>query len=413
MAWKWIPDIEPRYRVLFVPMLAGFLLFGLNVTVIGAVLPKAIREFHWSYTTTGAVVCASSVSYFISTFLCGMLIRRIGAKPVIVGGLVLQAAGLALFGATPSAVWNAVLNLSIGFGNGATEVVINYGAVRMERNGQSRLMNLLHAAFPVGAILSPFAVEALLAVGSTWQMAFRLIALASGLIAAVMLLLPFSRLKRPDGGPGDEARTGDLLRHPLLILAFLILLVYVGAEIGVSTWVAEYYVTVLRTPAWVGAFMVSVFWAGLLIGRVGVSAFYHGTSQAGLLGVLAALATAALLAAVLAGGPWSAGVGFFLAGVGYSAIYPAVMALVGKHFPTGQAVAVGVAGTGGGIGALVFPFLMAALADQVGIRWGFFSYVALNVVMAGLIAAAIVQVRKQTRRPARGGGALAKDADGG
>ena len=393
---KLIPHVEPRYRVLFVAMLSGFLLFGLNATIIGAVLPKIIREFRWSYTTMGIVACAGSVGYFVSTFFCGVLIRRVGAKAVIAGGLVLQAAGLALFGSTPSALVNALLTLAIGVGNGGTEVVINYSVVRMERNGQSRLMNLMHAASPVGAILSPFAVEGLVAAGSTWQMTFRLMALASVLTAGAMWVLPFSRLQDAGeaDGPREAVRTVDMLRHPLLVLCFLVLLVYVGAEIGVSTWVAEYYVSALKTSESVGAFMVAVFWAGLLIGRVGISLCYHGTRQAELLAVLAGVCCVALLGAVLARGPWAAGVGFFLSGVGYSAIYPAVMVMVGRHFAGGQAVAVGFAGTGGGIGAFVFPFAMAAVADHFGIQRGFYFYVALNVVMLALIALMIRQVRK-------------------
>jgi nitrate/nitrite transporter NarK len=73
------------------------------------------------------------------------------------------------------------------------------------------------------------------------------------------------------------------------------------------------------------------------------------------------------------------------------------MSLLGQQFSRGQSVAVGVAGTGGGIGAFVFPFIMAAISDRFGISRGFYFYVALNFVMAGLLLAAAAIVR---RRPA-------------
>jgi fucose permease len=281
-----------------------------------------------------------------------------------------------MFATRPIVLFNLLLNLLIGLGQGGTEVVVNFSVVRMERNGQSRLMNLMHAAFAVGGVIGPFVVGMLISI---WQIFYRLMALASILMAGMFLPLPF-----------------------LLILAFLILLLYVGTELGVSVWIAEYYVKILGTSASVGAFMVSVFWMGLLIGRLGVSFGYRGYRQAELLSVLASTCTVALLFAVLMKGPWLAGVGFFISGLGYSAIYPLVMALVGKHFTRGQGVAVGFASTGGGIGAFAFPFFMAAIADRFGIQRGFLFYIALDVLMVVLTCAAIWQVRMIQKQETEG-----------
>jgi len=117
--------------------------------------------------------------------------------------------------------------------------------------------------------------------------------------------------------------------------------------------------------------------------------------------VLALVATVGLAAALLLRSPWTAAVAFFVAGVGFSAIYPVVMSLLGRHFPGGVSVAMGFAGAGGGVGAFVFPMAMAALADAVGLTRAFWSYAALNVVMVALVLAAMWAVR---RRVAADGG---------
>ena len=140
--------------------------------------------------------------------------------------------------------------------------------------------------------------------------------------------------------------------------------------------------------------MVSVYWMGLLMGRLGVSLGYRGYRQAELLLILASTCTVALSFAILMRGPWLAGVGFFLSGLGYSAIYPLVIALVGKYFKHGQGVAVGFASTGGGIGAFAFPFFMAAISDRFGIQRGFLFYIFLNVLMVLLTCLVIWQTRK-------------------
>ena len=115
---KLIPKVEPGHRVLFASMLGSFALFGLNMTATGAVLPQVIREFHWSYTTTAVVLYASSLGYFLATFISGVLIQRLGPRKVIVGGLLVQAVGLGFFGLTGSVAVNVALRLLSGAGAG-------------------------------------------------------------------------------------------------------------------------------------------------------------------------------------------------------------------------------------------------------------------------------------------------------
>jgi MFS family permease len=105
-------------------------------------------------------------------------------------------------------------------------------------------------------------------------------------------------------------------------------------------------------------------------------------------------ATAAMVA--LAFTPSFVGVAaaVFVAGLGFSAIYPVVMALMGRHLRTGQSLAVAMASTGGGVGAFVFPFAMTALFDRIGIARGFGLYAGLTGVMLVLVIAAVGVVKR-------------------
>jgi len=128
-------------------------------------------------------------------------------------------------------MFNFIFGLLIGLGQGGTEVIVNYAVVRIERSGQSRLMNFMHASFSVGAIIGPFAVSALIASGSSWQFVYRAMAVASLIMAGVFFRLPLSRLG--EAGKESEERPGviKVLKQPLLIMAFLILFLYVGTEL--------------------------------------------------------------------------------------------------------------------------------------------------------------------------------------
>jgi fucose permease len=391
--------IDKNLRPIFFTLLANFILFGISLTIIGATLPKIIADFQWSYISTGIVLSAGSIGYFVSSFVAGILLQKLGPKKVIVIGMGLQFVGLLFFAFTPFVLLNMLLNLMIGFGGGGTEVVVNFSMVKMERSGQSRLMNFMHAAFSVGAVVGPYIVIMLMRAELGWQMIYRIMAFVSLAMAVVFCFLPLSRLNGVEEEKSEEkVRTTSILRDPVLILSFLILLIYVGSELGVSNWVSEYYVKFFKASADVGAFMVSIFWIGLLAGRLGTSIIYKGSRPEAVALGLACLCTVSLIFALLIRTPIVAGIGFCLAGLGYSAIYPLIMALVGRHFKTTQGAAVGFAATGGGIGSFVFPFIMAAISNAFGIRKGFFFYIALNVLMVVMITTIVTYTSKLTVR---------------
>jgi MFS family permease len=388
--------LDAPSRRLYAALLADFTVFGIVLTVVGASLPAIIRSFGWSYAITGLVLASGAVGYFVSTFVCGLLIHKVAPKLLLSAGLAAGGACLAFFGRTPSPLVNLLLYLVVGLCQGAIEVVTNLEVIRMEPKGQSRLMNLMHASFSVGAVLGP-ALVGILAGRGAERTIFPLGGIAMAVMSPVFALIRFPR--RSGEGEASERSGARVLGQPLLLLLVLMLLVYVGAELGVSNWVSEYFVKVLAAPISTGAFAVSLFWLGLLAGRVGVSFGYKGTRQQVLLLILSAVSAAALLAFVLSRSMALAAVFVFLTGAGYSAIYPLVMALVGKLFKSG--VAVGAASTGGGIGSFTFPFIVAALFEVMGLRGGFGIYAGMSAALA-IISLAIMRLIDERERRGEG-----------
>jgi fucose permease len=382
-------------RGLYILFLCSFATFGVLFTVTGAALPHIIRTFHWSYALTGVVLAASSVAYFLSTFASGFLVQRFTPKVVLITGLVVGAACMFFFVGWPSPWLNLGLNFGIGLCQGTIELVTNLQVIHMERKGQSRLMNLMHAGFSVGAIIGPAAVGYLLGTGSGGILVFRVAAGLLGLVALLFGLTRFPPIARESHREGGRAK---LLAQPLLLFITLFLLLYVGSEIGVSTWVSEYFVRELSTSASTGAFAVSLFWLGIFSGRLAISLFYRGSRQELVTLALCILSVISLGVMLLVRSQAAVTVGVFLAGLGSSGIYPLLMAIVGKHFRS--SVAVGTAATGGAMGSFLFPFLMAVLAQSVGLKGGFWFYLLLDLVM---VALSVALVRRLSRLPAQKG----------
>ncbi len=397
--------IEPRFRGLFVSVFALFTLFGTSMTVIGATLPKILANFHWNYLTAGIVLGAGAVAYFVSTFVAGYLVKHWGSKPTILLALALIVAGLAFFARTPEPAANTLLSALIGLGQGGVEVGLNSTILRMDERNTGRPMNLLHGAFAVGAIVGPVAVSLLMQSGLDWSVVYRGMALIFVLLAVLMAFAALPSTM-PEAAEYDEKRE-RLSANPAYWLSFFALFLYLGVELGVSNWVAEYFVVVFAYSPDASAMLVSLFWLGVLAGRFGVPLLDKGSRPEAALVRLSVLATASIALLTLLGYmpayAITVDVGrvlLFLAGLGCSIYYPTVMTLVGECFPRSQSQAVGFAATGGGIGAFIFPFLMSSIAQDRGIRAGFATYgvFAAGMTLACVSLAVIVNKGKNARR---------------
>lgn len=370
----------------------NFVFFGAVVILVGAAVPEILRTYSWRYVEMGAILAGGSIGYFVSTFVCGILLRRWGPKRVIVYGLVLQAVGLAAFGQMPSLAINAIALLLIGLGQGGSEVVTNFSVVRIEHSGRSNLMNFIHAAFTTGAIVGPLGIGQLIERGYPWQVAFLALAFLSLLMALAFTLLSFETVSA-DPAKQENSPLSYLMSQPLMLLLTTLILLYVGVEIGTSNWIAEYFVQSLGVSAASGAYTVSLFWMGLLAGRLSVAIFYRRDDQAVLL-VTACILSALSLSLGLWGESftWKAAC-FFSTGMGFSIVYPVVVVLAGRFFPTQQEMAIAIISTGGGVGSFAFPFAMSSLADSWGIERAFWFYAFIALAMSGVAVSTLFVIR--------------------
>lgn len=400
-----MPLIAKPLRGLFLGLFGAFALFGISMTLIGASLPKILGEFGWTYASAGAVIAASAAAYSLSSLGSGKVLRSIGPKAAVLIGLGSCVLGLAFFASSPSFTANLCLNLLIGAGQGLIEPAVNWSALRMDgEDGSGRAMNLMHGAFAIGAVAGPLILGLMMAGGLPWTLLFRAIAVLFALLGIALAAMPFSRLGAIESSYEKPVAGGRPARAPAYYLGFLCLLLYVGAEIGISNWIAEYFVRIFAADPAFAPLAVSLFWAGLLAGRFSVPALYRGVRlDAVLIGfsLLLTAATAALCALGFAApgrSPlWMPSALTFLAGLGCSIVYPTVISLVGISCREGQAEAISFAVAGGGAGLFAFPFLMSWISQNYGIKAGFASY-ALVAASTAAACAALARAFARRRR---------------
>lgn len=392
-----MPLVKTGFGIIYLVLFSIFALFGATITLVGAILPRIFSDFGWSYVEAGTVLAAGAVGTFVATFFAGRFLHHLGVRLLLILGVVLEIGGLSLFGSNPSVAFNVILYMIIGIGQGCLEVGVNWSVVHMVNPGDGRAMNLVHGAFSIGAVVGPLLTAAVLSSGLGWEITLKLVALVFVPVAIGLFILPLGRLGREERNKAAHFR--ELAANPALWLGFGLLLLYVGAEMGISNWSAEYFVKTFHSTPEIGALTVSLFWLGLMVGRIGFPFLLpHTRSDRLLVGlsVLFSVSTGALFGAGTAG-PVAAPLAFgavILAGLGASCIYPSGITLVGASFRQGQATALGLASTGGGIGAFAFPYAMSAIAGSAGLLSGFAFYAGLSL----LVAAAGAALASVTRR---------------
>ena len=257
--------MDKKYILSFVLVCTSFVVFGFSMTILGAVLPEIIDGFKWSYTAAGAVFAAGSISYFISTSVSGILIRKIPLKALLSAGLLLVSVPLFFFGTIPSFIFHILLNFCVGFGHGAVEVVANFTVSNIEEKGENKWMSLLHAAFATGAFIGPVIAGIILRTDGNWQLAFRIIGAAALLTGIYALAVHLEHVPVPEKSEKIRHAVGSI-KEKFLLICTITLLLYVGVEIGISNWISEFFVRITGGGKAAGSMMVSFFWAGLLAG---------------------------------------------------------------------------------------------------------------------------------------------------
>ena len=405
--------IERRHRAAYTLLFASFVLFGTSMTVIGAALPRVLADFAWDYLSAGCVIASGSVGYFLSAYIAGRWVDRIGFRASMTIGLLLNTLGLLVFAMTSSALINAIVYFMIGVGQGVIEVAVNWSVVKMAPSGSSRAMSLMHGAFAIGAVAGPVATGAIMAANIPWALVYRAIGGLFLLLLAVSFLVPTHGLEgSTDTQPHHRA---ELHGEPAFWLGFIVLTLYVGVEMGLANWMGEYFVSVLGSTASYGAFAISVFWAGILAGRFGIPLLYQGSRNDLVLFVLGTILTAStvLLAIVgFTGGVHTAFLACAIGGLGCSCIYPVSISLVGEAFPKARGEAMGFASAGGGLGAFLFPLMTAYVAKQWGLRTGYVAFIPLSVVLLGACAFLSFAARRRSgkREPVPAGEMSSRDS---
>lgn len=247
-------------------VIAGFALIvalGAAVAALGAALPFLRERYDIGVAASGFAIVAFNVGALFSTLGCGLADRRLPPRPTVLGLLVLFAGGLGGAGVAPSWALFVTAIIIAGFGYGGIALYLNTTFASAFGKHNVLMINLLQAAFGIGAIIGPLATAATAAVDVRWTLVAIAVVTACCWAAAGCCA---ARRREPGTGSGagwSSIRTVLAVSAPFVIVGVC----YNGLETAVGAWASTHLTWSGMDPD-AAARSTALFWAGLTAGRV-------------------------------------------------------------------------------------------------------------------------------------------------
>src|SRR6266853_1660386 len=385
------PMTERRYVAPLILVTTLFFLWALGVNLNDVLIPHLKKVFDLNDFQSALIQVAFFGGYCLSALPAGRLLERIGYKNGIVVGLVTCAVGALLF--IPAAsiqVYGLFLFASfvMACGQGVLEVAANpYVTLLGPVDSSERRLNLAQSFIGAAFILSAleYSREQLTtmtptetaiyrtAVVSTVRMPYLVIAGVFLAYAAVIFLSQLPEVGAADGAvkqgsTREELR--DIWRYGHLVKGVIAQFFYVGAQIGVGSFVirlAQHSIPgMLQKDA---SFYLKLHLIGFMLGRFSGSYIMKRVPAARLLSLFALSTLIGLLVVLLGSGVaplWA----IVLIGFFHSIMFPTIFALsikqLGRYTKLGSSLFVASI-----IGGAIFPAIMGFISDHSTIRVAF------------------------------------------
>ena len=399
-----------------------FFMWGLLTSLNDVLIPHLKSVYTLNYMEAMLVQFCFFGAYFVVSLPAGMLIKKIGYQKGAVTGLMIAAAGCALFYPAATSGYGVFLLALFVLASGITilQVAANpYVTELGDPQTASSRLTLTQAFNSLGTTVAPalggmlilsgvvLGATELAALPAAEQVAYRAkeasmvqgpyLALAAALLALAVLFalarLPKITHADPVGSVAAAKGQASALSHRHLVLGAIGIFLYVGGEVSIGSFLINF----MAEPSIAGlshgdaAKYVSFYWGGAMVGRFIGFAVMRKVSPGKALAFNAACSIALILVAVFGSGMvamWA----ILAVGLCNSIMFPTIfsMALHKLGSLTGQGSGILCMAIVGG--ALV-PFAQGFLADTVGLQLSFLAPAAcyLFILYFGLKYAKLYQ----------------------
>ena len=363
------------------------MIFAVSATITPSSLRSIIEAFKINFSQVGVLFGVSFSGYFVGVSFGGFISDRLG-RNVISLGILSLAISLLSFGLSSNYWILLVLIWFIGSSGGLIEATASalVSELHPERKGYS--LNLSQVFFGIGSIIGPLIPGYLLFLNLSWRLSYIIISLITFLLFGLFFRVEFPLLTYTQRI--DSSKVLKLFKSKMFLLLSICMLLYGGAEVGLTSWIPIYVQKNSFSSAIFGSAALSLFWGGMTAGRLLISWLSSKVPYEYLILFSAGLGMLSTLVAIFSTYITVVLIFFAITGFCLSGIWPTLLACAGDIFPVYLGTAFGVLISIGAIGAAIYPWLIGLFVKLVGMRY---AVCTIAILLLGILSIFLYMIK--------------------
>lgn len=383
---------QKKHRFLFFVTVLLYISFGLLTSVIGVVIDRFQADYKVSLSIAALLPFAFYMAYGLVSVPFGSAVDRYGSKVILISGTILMAVGSLLSYYSSNYIVIIFVIFLVGVGVTAVQVAGNPFIRQLDSPAKyTANLTIIIGIGALGYAFSPLLVPVIEANNVSWQSVYLLFAIINATILIFLLLARFPGTQLKMDEKINTSQITTLLKDPIIRTYSIGIFLYVGAEVGTSSYIITYMSAVYGVSnTWsfwqpgtflfnvfpsVTALAVALFWLFQAVGRLIISQLMKRFSEKKVF-IFHSLGTVVtLLAAILTPDYRIALLMFTLTGYFTCASFTCVFSAAINSFKENHGTISGILGTAI-VGGAFIGWMVGYIGDQVNMKWA----MAVNVL---------------------------------
>jgi MFS transporter, FHS family, L-fucose permease len=270
---------------LLIITIAMYVAFGLVTSVIGVIIDKFQTQYNVSLQIAALLPFAFYLSYGLFSIPFGIQMDRISTRSVLLTGMILMTLGCFLLYLSNNYMMVILMIFAIGVGVTAIQTAGNPFVRELdEPKKYTANLTIIIGIGALGYAFSPLLVPFIQARGFSWNVVYLIFGIINLILLILLSVVKFPEVKILDEEKIHFAEIKSLLKEPIIILYSLGIFLYVGAEVGTSSYIITFMSKVhglgSKESLWsegdflysafpsISALVVAMFWFLQAVGRL-------------------------------------------------------------------------------------------------------------------------------------------------
>lgn len=381
--------------LLFVTILL-YISFGLLTSVIGVIIDKFQLDYDVSLSVAALLPFAFFLAYGLTSIPFGITMDKYGAKVVLLAGTIVITIGSFLLYISNHYIVVILMVFLVGVGVTAIQIAGNPFIRELDKPKKyTTNLTIIIGIGSLGYAFSPVLVPLIQNSGYSWNTIYLIFAVINAFILLLLAFAKFPEIKLQQNEKINLSQITTLIKTPVIITYGLGIFLYVGAEVGVSSYILTYMQQIhgieneqsfwekgtLLYSAFPSkaALVIGLFWLFQAFGRLIISPVMKYAGERNIF-IIHSLGTVIVLIIAITGNTNTAFIAFALAGYFTCASFTALFSATINSFKENHGTISGILGTAI-VGGAFIGWAVGAAGEALGLKWGMlinvlaFSYV--------------------------------------